>query len=119
MNFYLNWHRNYERSNLKACFLFYCVLTVPCKKKPHDFAHFHNKMGGFKLYKPCHSREHLTPKTGRSEASKKVLVVHFPQGAAKLYNVKVLVFIQCRELLFYRSPFYVLNCPNSQCYLTT
>ena len=43
---------------------------------------------GFECQKSCHPHEHLTPNSGRLEASKKVLLVYKPQGAAKLRAVK-------------------------------
>ena len=39
----------------------------------------------------CHSHDRLDPNSLRLEASKKVLLVHVPQWAAKLQAVKVLV----------------------------
>ena len=42
--------------------------------------------------------EHLAPNSARLEASKKVLNVHVPQGAAKLQAVKVLVLQKIKSV---------------------
>ena len=43
----------------------------------------------FELYKSCHRNEHLAPNSARLKVSKKVLLVHVCQGAAKLQAVKL------------------------------
>ena len=52
----------------------------------------------FKPQQPCYFREHLVPNSMRLEASKKVLLVHVPQGTAKLQAVKVLVLQKIKSV---------------------
>ena len=49
---------------------------------------------GFELCKSCQPHDHLTPNSVRLEASKKVLVVHVPQGSAKFQAVKLFSFFK-------------------------
>ena len=54
----------------------------------------------FELLKSCHPHDHLAPNSVRLEASKKVLLVHMPQGAAKLQAVKLIKFFKNCTFLF-------------------
>ena len=49
---------------------------------------------GFELLKSCQPHDHLAPNIVRLEAFKKALLVHVPQGTAKLQAVKLFSFFK-------------------------
>ena len=53
---------------------------------------------GLELLMSFHPYYHLAPNDVRLEASKKLVFVHVPQGAAKLRAVKVLVFQKIKSV---------------------
>ena len=67
---------------------------------------------GFELFKSCHPQDRLDPNSLRLEASKKVLLVHVPQGAAKLQAVKLFSFFKNCTFLF----MYHISYENSATY---
>ena len=80
------------------------ALTVPCKKKLDFFVFYLIKWvflaEGFELLKSCHPYGHMAPNSVKLEASKKVLLIHVPQGAAKLQAVKLFSFFKNYIFLF-------------------
>ena len=53
-----------------------------------------------KVFELCHPHNQLAPNSVRLEASKKVLLVHMPQWAAKLQAVKLFSFFKNCTFLF-------------------
>ena len=67
---------------------------------------------GFELLMSCHPHDHLALNSVRFEASKKVLFVHVPQGAAKLQTVKLFSFSKITYFILY----IILSYENSATY---
>ena len=108
---YSNWkwvHLHQKLFTLKLLYLQSCALVLEfCSIYLINLV-FLTKV--FELYKSCHPHDHLAPNSVRLEASKKALVVHVPQGAAKLQAVKLFSFFKS-YIFFYVSYCHMKTAP--------